>query len=84
MADSKPSTIHLVPSPSPKPQHSADPKDIAAEVLEVVRECKGFLVLLSSRDRSAPRSDGRPSGRAGSGCCARHQAETLGGSHVAS
>ena len=43
MADSKPSTIHLVPSPSPKPQHSAEPKDIAAEVLEIVRECKGSL-----------------------------------------
>ena len=43
MADSKRNTIHLVPTPSPKPQQSADPKDIAAEVLEVVRECKQGL-----------------------------------------
>lgn len=43
MADSKRSTIHLVQTPSPKPQQSADPKDIAAEVLEVVRECKQGL-----------------------------------------
>jgi hypothetical protein len=43
MADSKRSTIHLVPIPFPKPQHSADPKDIAAEVLKVVRECKQGL-----------------------------------------
>ena len=43
MVDSQRNTIHLVQFPSPKPQHSADPKDIAAEVLGVVRECRQGL-----------------------------------------
>lgn len=43
MADTHSRSIHLVPKVSPKPKQSLDPADIAASVLETVRECSQAL-----------------------------------------